>query len=52
MITIKNKIHTNLLNIFNKRTLTNYRIILELNNSSPKIIKKSKTIKISTLIHH
>lgn len=52
MITIKNKIHTNLLNIFNKRILTNYRIILELNNSSPKIIKKIQDNQNCTLIHH
>ena len=51
MINFKKKLHSNLLNIFKKNILTNYRVIIKLKSPSPKLIKKIKNSTQCKIIH-
>lgn len=51
MINIKKKLHNNLLNIYQKNILSDYRIILKLNSNSQRLIKKLQNNKNCEFIH-
>lgn len=51
MINFKKKLHSNLLNIFKKNILTNYRVIIKLKSPSPKLIKRLKNSAQCKIIH-
>lgn len=51
MLNIKKKLHTNLLNIFKKNILSNYRIIIELKPNSQNLIKKLQNHKQCKIIY-
>ena len=51
MINFKKKLHSNLLDIFKKNILFQYRIIIKLKSKSDKLLKKFQKIKHCNIIH-
>lgn len=52
MVNFKKKLHPNLLNIFKKNILTDYRIILKLKTHSKNLLKKFTTLNHCKMIHY